>query len=188
MLRHKQSKSAKHWDSFLSHCIDHMGQVALEALHCLCQFWCICIRCRESGLERKGNDVRHAGMRNSMMQVSHLYTTQWPCQLSPIPCSGTESYWSSHCAEKLNSAPLQITFSITYLGTGLGPYTKNLLRVRELVRFTKVKLLGDYLSNYTAYIHFGRLWLSNTNLSISGTMSQSDKCMSQYDTIVSHAH
>ena len=38
------------------------------------------------------------------------------------------------------------------------------------------------------YIHFGRLPLSNTNLSIKETMSQSDKCMSQYDAIVSHAH
>ena len=60
------------------------------------------------------------------------------------------------------------------------------------VRFTRVSCLGktawDYSSNYTAYIHFGGLWLSNTNLSISWTMSQSDKCMSQYDAIVSHAH
>ena len=49
-------------------------------------------------------------------------------------------------------------------------------------------VMTDLITNYTAYIHFGRLQLSNTNLSISGTMSQSDKCMSQYDAIVSHAH
>ena len=30
--------------------------------------------------------------------------------------------------------------------------------------------------------------ITDTNLSIRGTVSQNDECMSQYDAIVSHAH